>query len=261
MRQVILNILFQLIGGFVMCPVAAKSTKKTSPYNIVQNKTLYVLGRPVESLLNIPGATWVCWKDEDGYFLGGNDVVVEKSCLANRRDVVGAHDNTLFPKQLVCRYLKADKQVFNGGCAKQFAEYTVCKSGDLLRLLTTKIPIYDSSDSIRGVFVMSCCLSEEKMPVFDSSKELDRYVVDLAKEMRDLNSNIPRRIIVGDIELTGRESACVYYLVKGFSCKQIALKLSISDRTVQALLNNAKNRFGFRYKTELVEKIFDSGVM
>jgi PAS domain S-box-containing protein len=61
--------------------------------------------------------------------------------------------------------------------------------------------------------------------------------------------------------LARRESECVYYMVRGMTAKQIGRVTSLSYRTVEFYLNNAKLKLGCRTKQALISKVFESGVI
>lgn len=57
------------------------------------------------------------------------------------------------------------------------------------------------------------------------------------------------------ISLSVRQLACAQLILKGLTLKEIALKLSISPRTVEDYVNTLKCKFDCRNKTELVLKL------
>jgi DNA-binding CsgD family transcriptional regulator len=60
------------------------------------------------------------------------------------------------------------------------------------------------------------------------------------------------------INLSQRESSCMYLLTKGKSCKEIAEILDISSRTVEHHINSIKLKTGLHYKSELIEIFYDN---
>jgi DNA-binding CsgD family transcriptional regulator len=51
-----------------------------------------------------------------------------------------------------------------------------------------------------------------------------------------------------DFTITGREFECLCYLGKGYTYREIAIKLGISARTVETHINHIKHKAGFNYK-------------
>ncbi len=61
-------------------------------------------------------------------------------------------------------------------------------------------------------------------------------------------------------KITARELELIYLTISGFTNKEISLKLSITERTVEAHLNNVYNKLGIRNKIELVRMSGDFGI-
>lgn len=56
-------------------------------------------------------------------------------------------------------------------------------------------------------------------------------------------------------QLTMREHQCIQYLLQGLSNKDIAAKLCLSPRTVEAYLDNIKTKLYCKNKIELIIKL------
>lgn len=59
--------------------------------------------------------------------------------------------------------------------------------------------------------------------------------------------------------LTRREREILLFLVKGFTAKNIANQLNISEKTVARHAENIRNKWGCASKSEIISAIFDSG--
>jgi len=64
-----------------------------------------------------------------------------------------------------------------------------------------------------------------------------------------------------DISLTRRERECLFYLVRGKSNKGIANALNLSDRTIEAYVEQLKFKFNCAYKGELIDKAVEMGYL
>lgn len=58
-----------------------------------------------------------------------------------------------------------------------------------------------------------------------------------------------------------RESHCLYYLMRGMTGKQIAKTLKLSPRTVEFYLENAKLKLKCQNRHELINKMFEAGLV
>lgn len=60
---------------------------------------------------------------------------------------------------------------------------------------------------------------------------------------------------IGDIQLTGRQSEILYYIVRGHNSPQIAARLSLSCRTVEHHIENIRHKFNAIDKNQLIQII------
>jgi PAS domain S-box-containing protein len=61
--------------------------------------------------------------------------------------------------------------------------------------------------------------------------------------------------------LCRREAECVYYMVRGMTSKKIAKIINLSYRTVEFYISNAKLKLGCRLKGDLINRVFEEGVI
>jgi DNA-binding CsgD family transcriptional regulator len=110
---------------------------------------------------------------------------------------------------------------------KQFCRYFIDKSGDLFNM------------AIRNRFNFRW----PSPPA--STLSCDASEIDVKSFIALLNSNQTHR-------LTSRESECLKFLVKGFSAKEIAQILNISNRTVEKHLENIRGKTGYHKLSKLI---------
>lgn len=232
-----------------------KNIKKI--FNINKSGDLYALNKPVKSWVEISDG-WVFWKDMESNYLGCNDCIAEQIGLENRKAIVGKNDYELFSERLAKLYTALDKNVLNSATIKQFFDYSLCDSESVVSFLTTKIPLVDSRDRIQGILGYSIALKEYKIADLGQA-EFQELIKNLHNQT-NISQQIPTKIIINNTTLTEKQTACAYYLSKGFAIKQIASKLSISPRTVEGTLHKIKAKLNCGCNSELVELIFDRGV-
>ena len=61
--------------------------------------------------------------------------------------------------------------------------------------------------------------------------------------------------------LTFRESECLFFLIRGFPIKSIARKMGVSEKAVDAFSAKVRIKLSCTTKADLVEKIFNDGVL
>jgi DNA-binding CsgD family transcriptional regulator len=89
---------------------------------------------------------------------------------------------------------------------------------------------------------------KKEMGLADTPKHQDAYA---PKEMPLYYVIYNKKTVI----FTAKESQCLYYLLQGKSAKQTAALLSLSQRTVEFHLNNAKAKAACRTKLELLSKV------
>jgi two-component system, cell cycle sensor histidine kinase and response regulator CckA len=105
----------------------------------------------IEGMLNaIPAC--VFWKDRDLVFLGCNKAFARDAGFDDATDVIGKNDFQMSWKDQAEAYRANDNEVINGGCAKLLIEEPhTSASGDVLTVLTSKVPLRGASGEITGV--------------------------------------------------------------------------------------------------------------
>lgn len=58
------------------------------------------------------------------------------------------------------------------------------------------------------------------------------------------------------LSITHRQAECLYYLFRGKTAKQIAKILNLSYRTIEYYIENLKNKFDCKNRTELIDLLF-----
>ena len=67
--------------------------------------------------------------------------------------------------------------------------------------------------------------------------------------------------IANTFQLSQREYQCIFYVMHGKSVREMAHLMSLSPRTVEQYFMQLKQRFFCKNKSELIEKIIESGLV
>lgn len=94
-----------------------------------------------------------------------------------------------------------------------------------------------------------CHIFSEKAADLLVEAEHDRIIITQNSNIISQNSTTYDTLNI--TKITQRETDCISYLLKGLNNKEIALKLNISNRTVETHVNNLKDKFYCRNKLEL----------
>ena len=189
-----------------------------------------------EALLSqLPG--YVFWKDLDSNYIGANDAFTQLAELKNR-SIDGLNDFELPWAELANEY-RADDQ-------------TAIQSGPLVTLES----VSTANGNVIGVV--------EKCPIQQNGKVIGVACQLTPKGTNQNKLSIPvcKKAIKHAFEgITLREAQVLYYIIRGSSMRMVAAQLSISAKTVESHIENAKQKFQVRSKPELVNQLINSGFL
>lgn len=140
---------------------------------------------------------------------------------------------TLFKNfgNLVDVSVNENEKVLSGNSTQQFYNILHIENNCRIEFLTTKIPFYNSTGKISGVFGISQYIN--KFSYIKASK----------------------------LGLTKKEIICLSCLFSGQSNKQIATELHISVRTVEDHIENLRDKLNCASKQQLIFKAFKNNLM
>ncbi|KTC84226.1 helix-turn-helix transcriptional regulator [Legionella brunensis] len=134
---------------------------------------------------------------------------------------------------------------------KAFEERLVSVSGDSQSIFSIKFPWFNQESQLVGSAGLSFNLQTHSL-------------LASLQEIRNLGLFNPVTAIFGNENyridnafLAPREQECAYWLIRGYSAKQIALKLNLSFRTIEDYLQNMKDKMHVYSRQELIEKLID----
>ncbi|HZR78577.1 MAG TPA: PAS domain S-box protein, partial [Chthoniobacterales bacterium] len=116
----------------------------------------------IEGILNaIPIS--VFWKDENLNYLGGNRQFAQDAGFNDPKDIIGKNDYQMGWRDNADLYRRDDREVIESGCAKLLIEEPqTTPEGNIITLLTSKVPLRDSKGEISGVIGAYLDITERK---------------------------------------------------------------------------------------------------
>ncbi|CDZ78385.1 DNA-binding transcriptional activator UhpA [Legionella massiliensis] len=201
-------------------------------------------------LLNmIPGA--IGFKDKNSVYLGGNQLLASTMGFAKPQDIVGMKDTDIKSEMVVFadKFVKEDKEVMLTG-ERQHIDIGRYNDGLLRATLSTKKVILAANQAIIGT-----AFSRVELKSSILKKLLDK----------SLNIKFPLYYTIarqyGEYNLNKRETESLFYLMRGYTAKEIAQRLGLSPKTIEYHIEQLKNKLGCSKKSELVEKSIDLGFL
>ena len=125
-------------------------------------------------------------------------------------------------------------------------------------LITKKVPFY-----IDGQLQGTICHCTE---IYSTS--LGRMIMALAQsdhryyaKHRHHERSYAVDTLLEKTALSNREVECIFYLIRGYTVKEIAKALTLSPRTVESYLRNIKFKWGCERKSELIDHAVGNGYL
>jgi PAS domain S-box-containing protein len=184
-------IFVSLIVTAMIVPLLRYSTKIKTERNILQKNIeehdriedeLRASQQILEGIMNAIPAR-VFWKDENLVYLGCNAAFARDAGFADPKDIIGKDDYQMGWRAQAESYRSDDRRVIESGVAKLLVEEPqTTPEGNIVTLLTSKLPLHNSQGEVRGVVGTYLDITARKK----AEDERER----LLTELKDALSNI-----------------------------------------------------------------------
>lgn len=199
-----------------------------------------------EFLNKIPGA--IGFKDKNSTYLGGNQLLATCMGYSSPHDIVGMKDSDIRSEMVIFseKFVKEDKEVMMKG-ELQHIDIGRYPNDIFQATLSTKKALLNANQVVGTVFSRV----ELKFPIL-------KTLIDIVP-----NITLPQYFTVGrqygKYNLSKRESESLFYLIRGYTAREIAQKLGLSPKTIEYHIEQLKNKLNCSKRSELVEKSIDLG--
>lgn len=222
-----------------------------------ENEFLIVLDRLIQQM---PG--FVAFKTVDSIYASANELCAKLAGYKNVNSYIGTTDY-----EWKCEAVKfaeeirrQDQLVLQG--KQSWNSFNILKfdTGDVTCYFSQKSVLRHPNGKVLGLLFVGTIL-----PNFALSKVLS--LLNLSHQINKQNKlqhNI-YPIIEGnkqnntELDLSQRESECVFYLLRGKTSKEIGKVLNISNRTAEAHIEHVKEKFNCKTKSQMIEKAINLG--
>ncbi|MBA2652262.1 MAG: helix-turn-helix transcriptional regulator [Tatlockia sp.] len=200
-----------------------------------------------ELLNKIPGA--IGFKDIYSMYLGGNQFLATTMGFAKPEDIVGMKDRDIKSEMVAFadQFVREDKEVMLTG-ERQHIDIGRYNDGISRATLSTKKVLLSANQEIIGTVFSRVELKSSLL-----SKLLDKSV----------NIKLPQYYTIakqyGEYNLSKRETQSLFYLIRGYSAREIAQRLGLSAKTIEYHIEQLKNKLNCSKRSELIEKSIDLG--
>lgn len=187
-------------------------------FELIINHHLNIKNLVIPTLRNANNV-WIYWKDLNGRYMGCNDLMVKTLGYTSIDNIINKKDKDfpICPNEMLA-YQQSDHEVLESFTTKQFTDSATLKNNKI-EFLVIKTPWVHQKE-IKGIIGLSFYqLLEPKI----------KY------------------------QLTKREEQVLSLLVRGKTAKEIAIRLYVSQRTIEHHIENLKIKFKASNKSQLIE--------
>ncbi|MCZ4721530.1 LuxR C-terminal-related transcriptional regulator [Legionella pneumophila] len=177
---------------------------------------LYLESLPVHAYQDLNFAVFV--KNLKGCYLWGNSFFISKSAgYKSLSEIYNKQDYHFAWHYYADQLRKNDQMLFENGESLSAYEQVLRHDGTIVNIVSKKSPLFDKELNLIGLVGFSIELPQSNVHI-----------------------------------LTPREYNTLLLLSEGYTDKQTAKKLGISPRTVEAHINNSKQKLGVKTRAELI---------
>ncbi|MBN1414728.1 MAG: PAS domain S-box protein [Bacteroidales bacterium] len=137
---------------------------------------------------NIPDLIYI--KDKKSRFLNANRKQIKHLGAKDLQDVIGKTDFDFYTEQYASAYYSDEQRIFKTGVPIfDREEPTVNEEGKILYLLTTKVPLHDTTGKITGIVGIGRDITEKKLAenkLKESNKKLEDANIILKEKSREI---------------------------------------------------------------------------
>jgi DNA-binding CsgD family transcriptional regulator len=233
-------------------------------WNVMMKRLPPHLMQSMDCLLNqMPG--YFLWKDINSVYLKGNEKTAKLFGFNTSHQLEGITDYQVkcaaadFAHLFVAQdeKLKHARQIGESLLILDVHPYV---NGELKTLLIEKSFLQNEFNHPLGI----ACYCIEL-----TNTQLTKISMELAKEKMNKAANIENDNAIhfylndyySDINLSERQSQCLFYLIRGKSAKKIAAILNLSPRTVEGYIEHIKAKLKVSSREELIEKSIHLGFL
>ncbi len=207
----------------------------------------------------MPGC-WGC-KDKDSVFMYANKELARILGFSSDRylDVVGRTDFDMPCRTVNCAdsFRLQDKVVMERGIKLQILDIHPFADGEWKAYIFTKTPIYNRKKEVMGTILYGQSLTDSDIVALRDVS----LMTGMPNSLQELQTSILLKRKLCSVELSNRESQCLFFFLRGKSAKLIANYLNISQRTVETYIEHLKSKFDASNKFELFDKAVQAGFM
>lgn len=173
------------------------------------------------------------------------------------------HEAHCLVRQLAHQFIDEDQYVIKEAQSMQIlGYYSYChhQHEKLGVFLGSKKPLFGAQNQVNAILCNFSEISSLNLTLINFTYALHQYDEYRYYHKRGQNSYRIEPMYSGTT-MSERQSELLFYLLRGYSVRDIADKLNLSKRTIESYLTEIKNKFNCHSKKDVIEKAIDAGLL
>lgn len=200
---------------------------------------------------------YIFWKDVNSVYLGCNDIFATSLGLASPEEIIGKTDYDLCTtKEESDAYREDDQKILNSREPKlNFEERQTLPNGEVVTLLTNKVPLFDKFNTLVGILGVYTDISDKKKlekEIIEKEKRVLKKQVELSEHIGAVIAHEVRT----PLSSIQAGTTCIKEFVKNGQieeipevCDEIRGRLKQVEGFIDTFLKNAKNETKYKLET------------
>ena|SRR3990167_193833 len=218
--------------------------KLLKPFDSICDRNEHFTQHTVKSMLAMPFSVY--FDNHNAVIQRLNSHNVELCGFDSEKQATGKSYFKRFTTNTAHTLIQYDRESMINETTKIYEEIIQYDNQDeTQRLLSVKMPWYSTENKVIGLF--GCCINLDKSLIAGFLTSMTEMGLFNTFENKNINNE--------KAFLSKQQKACAFYLLHGFTNKDIALKMNLSRRTIESYIETMKNKFHCRNKTQLILKL------
>lgn len=225
------------------------------------NNTQRIKNMLPDHILNtydVPGV--LLWKkDMNSVYSAINPTFTHLMGFKKPENVIGIKDENI-PcglSKFADIFLSHDQHVIKTGLPLRLLEIQPCVNNVWKVFSVSKLPLYNNKGQISGTMAHANDVTD----IFANMSELLSMIQSIDNKNTFYQNSYYIDNMPNQIELTDRQSECLFFLIRGKTAKEISELLKLSIRTIEHYIDHIKVKYECKSKSELIEKCISKGLL
>lgn len=226
--------------------------------NIILSK--YFNQKTLSLIEQMPG--YFLWKDLNSVYLVGSSSTAKIFGFNDTDQLTGITDSTVRCEaaEYAELFIKQDEKVKIGGNPISVLDVHPYANNEIKTLIINKSLLLDKNSKPIGI---NChCIEVNNQILSDIALQLaksDKTITNNKHIKKAANFYLNSQY--DGLNLSKRQTECLFYLIRGKSLKAIGKAMNLSPRTIESYIDLIKDKMGCNTKSEVIEKAIEIGYL